>query len=340
METTIIPKKHFGQNFLKDSITLDKILQASSELYKSCSLELEAKMREKQVADAHLQTQTTRTLETKSSACATNADLILGQNKMQPQPLLPLQLVEIGVGLGDLSKRLLSIAPLIAYEIDEALCSFVLQRFEKENLLEHFDLRQVDVLSLPFVRHLAMRNLQNQTSWLSAYPYLLVSNLPYYIATRIILTALKDPLCVGFVVMTQKEVADKFCATSGDREFCALSVLAQSAGEIRFLFDVPKEAFNPAPKVTSSVFSLHKQNLWQNQTPNKQDLIRHYDFEILLKSAFASPRKRLFSNLAKQYDKSLIEQIFTTLNIAQDTRAHQLAKEDYHHIYQLIKDQQ
>lgn len=316
-------------------------------------------------------------LETESSTSTTNADLILGQNALKSQALQPLQLVEIGVGLGDLSKRLLSIASLIAYEIDEALCSFVLQRFEKENLLGHFDLIQADVLSLPFAMQENMQKINENkparqaksvhkakkkqeirnknstndkvqisqkitnedkkiTSWLSTSPYLLVSNLPYYIATRIILNALKDPLCVGFVVMTQKEVAEKFCALSGNKEFCALSVLAQSIGELKLLFDVPKEAFNPAPKVTSSVFSLHKK---QNLVPSKNNGTEHYDFEVLLKSAFASPRKKLFSNLTKQYDKSLIEQIFTTLNISQDARAHQLTKEDYHHIYQLIKDQ-
>lgn len=270
--------------------------------------------------------------------------------------------------MGDLSIRLLSIAPLLSYEIDEALCSFVLQRFAKQSLANRFDLIRADVLSLPFAlalqkyesqekdkekskagkndtsaakyedtnAHKQLDKTSSQTSlkisWLASSPYILISNLPYYIATRIILIALKDPLCKGFVVMTQKEVADKFCANSGDSEFCALSVLAQSIGETKMLFSVPKEAFEPMPKVTSSVFRLRK---WQESflgdfTKSSQ---RWFDFEKMLKHAFASPRKKLLSNLAKHYDKKQLDEIFATLDMPIDSRAHQVSTQTYHHIF-------
>lgn len=289
--------------------------------------------------------------------------------------LQSLKLVEIGVGLGDLSIKLLGIAPLLSYEIDEALCSFVLQRFAKQSLANHFDLIRADVLSLPFA--LALQKYESKekgkeskaddttktdisstakyeedtsakihkrlyeknasqtvpkSSWLATSPYILISNLPYYIATRIILIALKDPLCKGFVVMTQKEVADKFCASSGDSEFCALSVLAQSVGDIRPLFSVPKEAFEPMPKVTSSVFSLRKEqeSFLGDFTKSSQ---RWLSFEKMLKHAFVSPRKKLLSNLARQYDKKQLEEIFATLGMPPDSRAHQVSTQKYHHIF-------
>lgn len=288
--------------------------------------------------------------------------------------LQSLKLVEIGVGLGDLSIKLLGIAPLLSYEIDEALCSFVLQRFAKQSLANHFDLIRADVLSLPFALALQKyeskeKSKDNKTdnttktdisstakyedtsakihkrldeknasqtfpksSWLATSPYILISNLPYYIATRIILIALKDPLCKGFVVMTQKEVADKFCANSGDSEFCALSVLAQSVGDIRKIFSVPKEAFEPMPKVTSSVFSLRKEqeSFLGDFTKSSQ---RWLSFEKMLKHAFVSPRKKLLSNLARHYDKKQLEEIFATLGMPPDSRAHQVSTQKYHHIF-------
>jgi len=58
--------------------------------------------------------------------------------------------------------------------------------------------------------------------------------------------------------MVQKEVAIKFTSNSGDREFNSLSILTQSCGDAKILFDVPPEAFNPPPKVTSSVIEIVK----------------------------------------------------------------------------------
>ena len=360
----IKPKKHYGQNFLKDSIIIDKILQASSELYKSTKASLEHKALkplESKIAQSP-QEHRGRNLRDFDTHSRQDSSIEALDKKAQN-----LALVEIGVGLGDLSIQLLSLAPLIAYEIDETLCSFVLQRFKSENLANDFDLRQVDVLTLPFAidaqkskkttknkqgktkqnshQKKAPQNLKSNppTSWLASTPYVLVSNLPYYIATRIILTALKDPLCLGFVVMTQKEVADKFCATSGDSRFCALSVLAQSGGEVKWLFDVPKEAFKPMPKVTSSVFSLRKHHKISQTSKPSQAKGQHYgrldfkldfyEFENLLKTAFSSPRKKLFSNLATRYDKNILEEIFATLNLPLETRAHELCTQEYHHIF-------
>lgn len=363
-------KKKFGQNFLKDPLYLDKILQVSSEL------------------------------------------------------LQHRKLVEIGVGLGDLSERLLQISSLTTYEIDADLCSFVLRRFSSRIFPHTFSLVQKDVLSIPLnalnasvgaeskaeSKNVDSKKAESKNSdsgtpnapnkaeresqsaqevyaWLADEPYILVSNLPYYIATRIVINLLKDPLCEGFVVMTQKEVALKFCADEGQSEFCALSVLAQSVGETRLLFEVPKEAFEPMPKVTSAVFSHQKyasktqiaktprdhtimqasvnsaQNLAQkgeisatSQTEqksqkneagetNKSSETREANawqisnsFENMLKAAFSAPRKKLLNNLASRYDKAMLESIFARLDIAPNTRPHELSTQKYHLIHNQIKE--
>ncbi|ETD27834.1 16S rRNA (adenine(1518)-N(6)/adenine(1519)-N(6))-dimethyltransferase RsmA [Helicobacter canis] len=292
-------KKCFGQNFLKDPFILEKIVQVSAEL-------------------------------------------LQGQ-----------KLIEIGVGLGDLSERLLSLSSLTTYEIDADLCSFVLQKFSSRKFAHPFSLVHCDVLSIPFSidsssslpKEVAKQTLritasddkksrvESKQGWLANEPYILVSNLPYNIATRVVLNLLHDPLCEGFVVMTQKEVALKFCADNLSSDFCALSVIAQSAGEITLLFDVGKESFEPMPKVTSSVFT-HK----------KFKDFTHIEsgFESMLKAAFSSPRKKLYNNLLpifqKIEQKNLLDKIFAQESIALNARPHQISTQKYHHIYNTLKD--
>lgn len=193
---------------------------------------------------------------------------------------------------------------MIAYEIDKQLCECVMDKFPKDR----FRLFNKDVLTLAF-----------EGGWLCKEPYILVSNLPYYIATKIILNALKDDKCVGLVVMTQKEVAEKFCAKVGMRTFCAISVIAQSLSkDINFITNVPPSAFTPLPKVESSVFSIEKNGKNINAI-----------FEKMLKMAFSSPRKRAISNLSLPN----INAIFETLHIDKNARAHQISTENYHHIF-------
>lgn len=251
-------KKHFGQNFLKDTFYIDKIIESVSKLVESLNIS-------------------------------------------------DLKIVEVGAGLGDLSAGLLNHFDLIAYEIDSELCRYLEDKFPKDR----FRLHNCDVLAIP-----------RDGFWLCEKPYVLVSNLPYYVATKIILTALKDAQCKGLVVMAQKEVADKFCAKVNEREFCALSVLAQSVSQkIQRVIAVPPSAFNPPPKVDSSVFAIAK-----------NECILSAEFEAFLRLAFCAPRKKLAKNLSKLKG---IEHILTTLNIPESARAHQITTEQYHKIFNL-----
>ncbi len=227
------------------------------------------------------------------------------------------KIVEIGVGLGDLSDELLKLYPLKAYEIDRDLCSLLEIKYSEALENGQLVLVNQDVCELA-----------DRVGWLDSSPYILVSNLPYYAATCMILKAMRDPLCKGFIVMVQKEVALKFCATAKMSDFCPLSVLAQTLGEVDYLFDVPKEAFLPMPKVTSAVFMLRK--------------TRQFDalskLEELLKIAFIAPRKKLFSNLSLRYSKEEVGQVFRDLGIEEKRRAHELSTPTYHQIFNKLKD--
>ena len=234
-----------------------------------------------------------------------------------PKEALDLELIEIGAGLGDLTNKLLGLGNITAYEVDEELLPYLKERFKKALESKQLELKIGDVMEIW------------KGNSLRDKPYFLISNLPYYIATLLVIKAIKDPLCKGCVVMTQKEVALKFCAAVKESGFCALSILAQSVGTTSLLFDVPKEAFYPMPKVTSSVFVHQKQQ--------KEALGITKGFEDMLKIAFCAPRKKLFNNLATHYSRTKLESIFKQQQITQNTRPHEVSTQKYHQIYKHLK---
>ncbi len=176
--------------------------------------------------------------------------------------------IEIGPGLGDLTEKLLEKRRVLAFEIDKDLCEILQKKFPK------LKLKCGDVLDY----------------WqesLADEKYDLIANLPYYIATNIILRALKDKNAKNILVLIQKEVADKFCAKVGDKNYGGLSILASSVANVKKLFDVPPGAFVPAPKVTSSVILFEKFKEGFDE-----------EFAKFLKIAFSNPRKTLKKNLS------------------------------------------
>lgn len=252
-----------------------------------------------------------------------------GQNFLKDQSYLnqiikaiphsQLQIVEIGVGLGDLTDRLLKEHSLIAYEVDRDLCSLLKNKYESLIASNRLQLIQGDVMEL-----------ENQTAWLHPEPYFLVSNLPYYIATYIILKLLRDKMCKGLLVMTQKEVAKKFCANPMEKDFCPLSIMAQSVGKVDFLFEVPSSAFKPAPKVTSAVFRIIK-------SCNLPTLQGFQKLERLLQTAFIAPRKKLATNLLSSYSKQSTQEALRILQIKDNARPHEVPTSLYHQLLELLE---
>jgi 16S rRNA (adenine1518-N6/adenine1519-N6)-dimethyltransferase len=92
--------------------------------------------------------------------------------------------------------------------------------------------------------------------------YDLIANLPYYIATNIILKALEDINCEQIIVMVQKEVANKFVASAGDKNFSSLGVITKLlTKEAKIVATVLPQSFNPPPKVKSAVIRLTRNNV-------------------------------------------------------------------------------
>ena len=248
---------------------------------------------------------------------------------IQSKPKDTLNVVEIGPGLGDLTQKLLATCEkVVAFEIDLELCGVLKKKFSDELSSKQLTLECTDVLEV-----------WGENSLLEE-EYHLVANLPYYVATNIILRALADNKCRSILVMVQKEVAVKFAAKAEEKEFSGLAILASSIAKARVLFDVGAECFDPAPKVTSAVLKLVKTTEFvKNET--KEGLFdsqeEYKKFQGFLKVAFVAPRKTLYKNLQQIASKESILACFEDLELLQNIRPHQLPISKYHLLFKNLK---
>ena len=264
-------KKRFGQNFLKDTTILNKIIQS--------------------------------------------------------MPQSDRKLIEIGPGLGDLTQELLRAKPLIAYEVDEDLCVYLRKKFSTEIDEGKLTLVKADVLK------------QFKKGSLADEPYDLVANLPYYIATTIILEALEDQNCKSMLVMIQKEVAQKFAALPKTKEFTSLAILTQSIGVAKILFDVGPESFDPQPKVVSSILKIDKQKEFVESKfsgifETDENLQR---FKKYLRCSFQSPRKTWLRNISSEFEKSSVQEIMQDENLSINIRPHEISVLSHHLLFKKLR---
>jgi 16S rRNA (adenine1518-N6/adenine1519-N6)-dimethyltransferase len=146
--------------------------------------------------------------------------------------------LEIGPGPGGLTEALLARAgQVIAIEKDRDLIPTLRRRFPKLLIVEG------DALELDWHQ-------------LVVPPFIIAGNIPYNITTPLLEKALLPPLPERLVFLVQKEVAQRVTALAGTPEYGALSIGIQLTARAERLFTVPAGAFQPKPKVDSSVLRL------------------------------------------------------------------------------------
>ena len=145
---------------------------------------------------------------------------------IQAMPNDDLRVAEIGPGLGDLTKELVKVRNVTAFEVDKRLCEHLTTEFEEPIKNGVFELRCGDVLE------------RWESGSLLDEPYHLVANLPYYIATNIILKAFKDEQCQSILVMVQKEVASRLTGKIGTKSYGRLTVMTGAFLDIEKCFNI------------------------------------------------------------------------------------------------------
>jgi 16S rRNA (adenine1518-N6/adenine1519-N6)-dimethyltransferase len=153
--------------------------------------------------------------------------------------------LEIGPGTGNLTEFLVrSARKVLAVELDRRLYPALKSRFA-----DHFQLFEGDILDRgrfnPAVADLLPEN------------WALVANLPYNVASPVMIEALFLPNSPKFLCVTiQKEVARRLAAEPGGKTYGALSVLVQALADVKIVAYVPPGAFLPPPKVESAVVKM------------------------------------------------------------------------------------
>jgi len=206
-------------------------------------------------------------------------------------------IVEIGPGKGALTFPILGhLDHLNVIEIDKDLVS-LLNSLQQDKLT----IFEADALQFDF----------NQ------FPQKIrvIGNLPYNISSPLLFHLLDfREQIIDMTFMLQKEVVDRIVATHGNKTYGRLSVMMQAFFEVESMFLVPKESFEPQPKIESAIlyFKTRTEPLVKNQKP----------LEEIVKVAFSQRRKTLKNCL-----KSIINQSQTEIDLSQ--RAEMLSIENF-----------
>jgi 16S rRNA (adenine1518-N6/adenine1519-N6)-dimethyltransferase len=215
---------------------------------------------------------------------------------------------EIGPGPGGLTRSLVQSDAhhVIAIEYDPR----AIKALEGLNIAarERLDIRHGDALDVDLCT-------------LSQSPRAIVANLPYNIATPLLINWLRQihsdiNAYRSMTLMFQKEVAQRIAAQVGDKAYGRLAVLSQWLCDAHLVFDVPASAFTPPPKVTSSIIYL--------QPKKREDTSPSFKaIEKLTAEAFGQRRKMIRSSL-KNY-----KQYFEELGLDETLRAENLSVEQF-----------
>ncbi len=262
--------------------------------------------------------------------------------------------IEIGPGLGVLTKELSKkCRQVIAIEKDKKLAGLLEKEFTQnikiingdilkinlEELLKKysFDKNKTSSFSSP-CRSLSAedcdektrKSLQSSAERLQRgeskeilKKYKLVSNIPYYITSPVIKLFLENKIQPQIIVLlVQKEVAERICASAGKLSVLALSV--QIYGKPEIIEYVDKSSFYPEPKVDSAILKISE---------IKKEFPNNYYQEIfkIIKIGFSSKRKKLINNLSAGLciDKDETEKILLEIKINSNARAQELKLEDW-----------
>lgn len=216
--------------------------------------------------------------------------------------------IEIGPGPGGLTRSLLrsGVRKVTAVEFDER--AVIALQSLKEAAAGDLEIVQADALGL---------NLLD----LATGPRIVVANLPYNIATPLLINWLKQiradkQAYASMTLMFQKEVADRISARVNTDSYGRLAIIAQWICKTEKLFDLPPSAFIPPPKVTSAVVHFTPKEIGDGAP----------DFEMVERvtaSAFNQRRKMIRSSL-KQYLPAI-----EALGLDPQARAETLAVDDF-----------
>jgi len=222
------------------------------------------------------------------------------------------RVLEIGPGLGVLTGALLTAGAFVtAVEVDERLAEHLRSRFTGAIVAGQLRLLEADVLDVPLDE-------------VATSPYDVAANLPYHITSPVLHYLLgEEPRPERFVLMVQREVAERIAAAPGAMSY--LSVFVQYHAQVRVARLVPASAFEPVPEVQSA--------LLVGQTQPRR-LPRDAEEELwrLVQAGFRERRKMLHNVLPRQLPqvgRERFDLALADVGIAPDRRPQTLSVDEW-----------
>ncbi|MBZ2117304.1 16S rRNA (adenine(1518)-N(6)/adenine(1519)-N(6))-dimethyltransferase RsmA [Streptococcus gordonii] len=198
--------------------------------------------------------------------------------------------IEIGPGIGALTEFLAeSAAEVMAFEIDDRLVPILadtLRDFDNVTVVNQ------DILKVDLAQYIA--EFKNPD-----LPIKVVANLPYYITTPILMHLIESGIPFSeFVVMMQKEVADRISAQPNTKAYGSLSIAVQYYMTAKVAFIVPRTVFVPAPNVDSAILKMVRREQPAVEVQDEKSFFK------VTKASFVHRRKTLWNNLTSYFGKS------------------------------------
>ncbi len=214
--------------------------------------------------------------------------------------------IEIGSGHGEMTAHLLSTgSPVYAVELDSSLIAGLrrlAQKFPNLNVLSG-DILKADIAAIAAGRRIRI-----------------YGNLPYYITSPILhhLFTFAERIDEIHIVI-QTEVAHRLVAQPGGRDYGYLSVFTQFYSRPEFVFEIPRDVFDPPPEVASALVTLRLPG--ERARLSLSDETRFLDF---VKLCFSKKRKTLVNNLRTLAKPNRVREALASLSLRPDARAEQL----------------
>ena len=231
--------------------------------------------------------------------------------------------VEVGPGTGVFTRVLAPrVKRLIAVEKDERLADTLAADLKKEGIT-NVEIIKDDILQFLFSH--ARYNIQD-------IKYKLLGNIPYYLTSRLLRTALESshkPACIVFTV--QKEVAGRIIALPPHMNLLGLAV--QAFGKPSIIATVPASCFNPPPDIDSAIISISDIS---DDFFASRGLDQKFFFSIV-KRAFSQKRKMLVNSLSSQFGKQNINAALNSLGISPNARPQELSPAQWAELAYIIE---
>jgi 16S rRNA (adenine1518-N6/adenine1519-N6)-dimethyltransferase len=224
--------------------------------------------------------------------------------------------LEIGPGIGPLTAELAQrAAKVVSVELDKSLLPVLAETMSPYSNVEIIsgDAMKLDLAAL------AAEKFQGLTP-------IVCANLPYNITTPILEKLVETPCFETITVLIQKEVAQRLSAAQGSSDGGSFSLFLQYYMDTEYLFDVPREKFLPAPKVTSAVLRCVRR-----EKPAVEVEDEAFFFKVV-RGAFLLRRKTLPNSLAAalpQYSKEQILSAMAACGLPETIRGERLTLQDF-----------